>query len=258
MIRTPSHVRGLDRETHVTLTSEFERVGKQVFQYLLQTLRVGVDGPAQVSIESHFKCQATSFGLVPERSRNRFEETVKGDLLGIDRYRSRFNLRKIENVADEIQEICAGAVDRARKLDLLVRQIVVGIVAELLAKDQDAVQRRSEFVRHVREELGFVAGRQRQLGGFFFHRATGLIDFFVLALDFDISLGQLLSLLRQLFVGLLHRLLLVLKLGGEFLRLRKQAFGLHRRFDTVQDDTDADGQLFKEGKVCRFELVQGA
>ena len=63
----------------------------------------------------------TPLGLVPEGSGNRFEEVVEVDLLRIDRDGSRLDLREIENVADEVQEIGAGAVDRARKLDLLGR-----------------------------------------------------------------------------------------------------------------------------------------
>src|SRR6185312_11117123 len=104
----------------------------------------------------HFESQATPFRLVPEGTGNRFEETVEGDLLGVDRDCSRFDFREVEDVADEVQEISSGAVDRARKLDLLVRQIAIGIVAQLLAKNEDAVERRSQFVRHVREKLGFV------------------------------------------------------------------------------------------------------
>ena len=213
---------------------------------------------AEVGIERHFEVEPTAFGLVTERPGDRFEEAVKRDLLGVDGDGAGFDLRKIEDVADQVQQVGAGAVDRARELDLLVGQIVVRVVAELLAENEDAVERRSQLVRHVGEEFGFVARGQRQLGRLFFDGAASLIDFLVLAFDFDVSFGQLLRLLRQFLVGLLQRLLLVLKLGRELLRLRQQAFGLHRRFDTVQNDADADGQLFEERQMRRLEIVQRA
>ena len=131
----------------------------------------------------------------------------------------------------------------------LPREVAVRILGQLLAEDQDAVERRAQLVRHVGEEFRLVLRGQRQLGGLFLQRAAGLLDFLVLALDFDIALGELLRLLLKLFVGLLQLLLLRLQFDGELLRLLQQTFGLHRRFDTVQHDTDAGGELFQEGEV---------
>ena len=157
---------------------------------------------------------------------------------------------------DQVQEVGAGAVDRARELDLLAGEVPLGVVGELLAEDQDAVQRRAQLVRHVGEELGLVLRGQRQLLGLLLERAPRLLDLLVLALDLDVLLGQLLRLLRQLLVGLLQLGLLRLQLAGQLLRLLQQAFGLHRRLDRVQHDADAGGQLLEEGEVRRRELVQ--
>ena len=93
------------------------------------------------------------------------------------------------------------------------------------------VQRRAQLVAHIGQEFRLVFGGQRQLAGLFFQGAAGLFDFLVLALHFDILLGQLARLLLQLVVGLLQFLLLGLKLAGQLLGLLEQAFGLHRRFD---------------------------
>ena len=119
---------------------------------------------------------------------------------------------------------------RANSTCLAVR-LPSGLSVELLAQDQDAVERRAQLVRHVGEELRLVLRGERQLGGLLLERAAGLLDFLVLALDFDVLLGELLRLLLELLVGLLQLALLRLQLGGELLRLLEQAFGLHRRFD---------------------------
>ena len=59
------------------------------------------------------------FRLVAERTRHRFQQAAEEDLFRFDRNRAGFDLRKIENVADQVQQVRAGAVDGARELDLL-------------------------------------------------------------------------------------------------------------------------------------------
>ena len=83
-------------------------------------------------------------------------------------------------------------------------QVARGVLGQLLAEDQDRVERRAQLVRHVRQELGLVLGGERQFGRLLLERAAGLLDFLVLALDFGVLLGQLLRLVRQLLVGLLQ------------------------------------------------------
>ena len=64
---------------------------------------------------------------------------------------------------------------RAKSTCLGVR-LPAGIVGQLLAEDQDRVERRAQLVRHVGEELGLVLRSERQLGRLFLQRATGLLD----------------------------------------------------------------------------------
>ena len=92
----------------------------------------------------------------------------------------------------------------AGEFDLLAGEIAVRIVGELLAEDQDRVERRAQLVRHIGEEFGLVLRGERELGRLFFQRAARLLDFLVLALHFDIALGELLRLLLELLVGLLQ------------------------------------------------------
>ena len=158
----------------------------------------------RLRIELDVERELPRFRLVPERPRDRFEQIREEDLLGFDRDRAGFDLREIENVADQVEQIGAGAVDGAREFDLLGGQIAVGIVGELLAKDQDAVQRRPQFMRHIGQEFGLVLRGQRQFGRLFLERAPGLLDLLVLALDLDVALGELLGLLLELLVGLLQ------------------------------------------------------
>ena len=171
----------------------------------------------------------------------------------VDRDGAGLDLRQVENVADQVEQVGAGAVDGAGEFHLLGRQVAVRIVGELLTQDQDRVERRAQLVRHVGQEFGLVLRGERQLRGLLFDRAAGLLDFLVLALHFDVAFGELLRLLLELLVGLLQLSLLRLKFAGELLRLLQQAFGLHRGLDAVEHDADAVGELLEEHHLQRGE-----
>ena len=144
----------------------------------------------------------------------------------------------------------------AREFNLLVGQITIDVVAELLAENEDAVERRTQLMRHVREEFRFVFRRQREFRRLFFECAAGAFDFLVLCFDFHVTFGELLRLLLELLICRLQFCLLVLQFARELLALFQQAFGLHRRFDTVQNDADACGELFEEVQVRAVKFVQ--
>ena len=186
------------------MLGELEGVRQQVLEHLLQALGVGDDAAAEMRIELDVERQLPVSASWRNGRADRVEQVGEEDLLGVDRDGAGFDLRQIEDVADQVEQVGAGAVDGAGEFDLLGRQVAVRVVGELLAEDQDAVERRAQLVRHVGEELGLVLRGERQLGRLFLERAAGLLDFLVLALDFDVALGELLRLLLELLVGLLQ------------------------------------------------------
>ena len=192
--------------------------------------------------------QVLGLGHVPEIAVDVVAQAGEGDFFDLDRHGAGFDLREIENVVDEVQQVGAGRVDVARELDLLGRQVARDVFGQLLAEDQDRIERRPQFVGHIGQELGLVLRGQRQLGGLFLERVAGLFDFGVLALDLGVLLGQQLRLGAQLFVGLLQFALAGLQLDGELLRLRQQSLGAHRGFDGVEHGADAQGELIEKGR----------
>ncbi len=168
-------------------------------------------------IDLDIECQLTRIGLVPERPRDRVEQIREEHLLRVDGHGSGFDLGQIQDIADQVEQVGAGALDGAGEFDLLTRQVAVRVLGKLLAQDQDAVERRAQLMRHVGQELGLVFRRERKLARLFFQGATCLFDFLVLALDFDVAFRQLLRLLLELIVGLLQLPLLRLQLAGELL-----------------------------------------
>ena len=147
-------------------------------------------------------------------------------------------------------------MDVAGEVHLLRRQVAGRIFGQLLAEDENRVQRRAQLVRHVGEELGLVLRRQRQFRGLLLERPPRLLDLVVLALDLDVLLRQLLRLERQLFVGLLQLGLPRLQLQRQLLRLLQQVLGAHRGFDGVEHDADRLRQLLQEREVRGGEGLQ--
>ncbi len=162
--------------------------------------------------------------------------------------RSRMSLIKLS------RSVPAAWIVRAKSTCLDVR-LPSGFSVQLLAEDEDAVERSAQLVRHVRQEFRLVLGRQCKLRRLFLERSASLLDFLVFALHFDIALGQLLGFLLQLLVGLLQLGLLRLQFGCQLLRLLEQPFRLHGGLDAVQHDADAGRQLLEEGDLQGREVA---
>ena len=138
----------------MALRSEFEGVGKQVLENLQETLGIRDQTAArQVRVDIGYEAQIAALRHVPEVAVNRVADGGERQFLGLDRHRARFDLRKIQDVADEVQQVGAGAVNRAGEFHLLGREVALRIVHQLLSENEDAVERRAQFVRHVRQKL---------------------------------------------------------------------------------------------------------
>ena len=248
VILTPAVCGEPDTNFDVALGGELDGVGEQVLENLLEALRIAIHGLREIRVEVHTEWQALRLGHVPEVAFDGFAQTGKTDFLDLDSDGAGLDFGKIENVVDKVQQFGAGGIDVARILDLLVREVAGDVGAELLAENEDGIERRAQLVGHVRQELGLVFRGERQLGGLFLERVAGVFDLRVLALDLGILLGQQPGLGAELLVRLLQFALAGLKLDGELLRLREQAFGTHRRLDGVEDCADTLGQQIEESQ----------
>src|ERR1700712_5893860 len=112
-------------EANAALGGELEGVREQILQHLLQTLGVGDDAASQIGIDVDVKRQLAVVRFMPERTSDRLQQVSGEDFLRIHGDRSGFNLGQVENVADQIEQVGAGAVNGARELDLLPGQVSV-------------------------------------------------------------------------------------------------------------------------------------
>ena len=115
----PAAGRRRDGEPHAAVRGELEGVREQVLQHLLQPLGVGDEAASQPRVDLHVEGQGAALRLVPEGTADHVEQVGEVDLLGLHRHGARFDLRQVEDVGDQVQQVGAGAVDRPREFHLL-------------------------------------------------------------------------------------------------------------------------------------------
>ena len=167
------HRRVADGQLHLAMLGELEGVGQQVAQDLLQAPTVTVDHLRHARLQMGQQAQALDLGHRAQAGVQLHQQVMDIQRLQLELHAPGLDLGQVEHVVDQLQQVVAGLVDDVRMLDLLLAEVAGDVVAQLLAEDQDAVERRAQLVRHVGEELRFVAVGQRQLFGLFAQTLLG-------------------------------------------------------------------------------------
>ena len=244
VLGAPALARTLHAQAHLPRRRELEGVGQQVAQDLLQPRAVAADGRRQARLEFQREGQSLALGDVAEAALHRLGQVGEGQRFGLHGDGAGLDLRQVEDVGDEHQQVTAGGVDVARELDLFGRQVAGGIDRELLAQDQDAVQRRAQLVRHVGQELRLVLRGQGKFSRLVLQRPARLFDLGVL-------LGQQLGLVFELLVALPQGLgalrHALLQIGGELAQLAFGVFAYGDFIAQLQVDLGQAGQRERAG-----------
>ena len=203
----------------------------------------------------------------------------------IHRHGAGLDLRQVEDVVDEVEQVRAGAVDRLGEADLLGGEVAVRVLGQDLRENQQTVERRPELVRHVGQELRLVLGDEGELLGLFLQRHLGLLHFLVLRstsafwLDSSCAFSSSSALVccsssccfrssssdfwservccsSRLLVSV-RASCCALEALGERLGLLEQLLGPHVGGDRVEHDADTLRQLVQEGEPDLVEPVEG-
>ena len=125
---------------------------------------------------------------MPEGPSNHFDKLVDEKFFRFHGNGPGLDLREIKYVINKVLQIAACSPNGARELHLLGGKVAIRVLAHLLSKNQNAVKRSTEFMRHVGKELRFVLRCKCQLGCLVFQRTTSLLDLLVFLLHFDVAL----------------------------------------------------------------------
>ncbi len=126
-----------------------------------------------------------------------------------------FDLREIEHLIDQRQQIATRRVNGLAVVDLLLTQVAGLVLRQEVREQQHAVQRSAQLVRHVGQELRLVGAHLGELLGL-------LLQAFACFLQLGVLLTEDAALGLQLGVG--HAQLFVLTL--QLLVVRAQLFFL--------------------------------
>ena len=81
------------------------------------------------ALDVDLELEPLGFGDVAERPLDVVEQLREAQLADVDDDRARLDLRQVEDVVDQREQVLAGGVDRLGELRLLVRQVAVRVAA---------------------------------------------------------------------------------------------------------------------------------
>ena len=136
MIRAPALAGQADAHFDLALGGEFDGVGQQVLENLLQALGVAVHGVRQVRVELNMKRQILGLGHMPEVAIDVVAQATEGYFLDFHRNSAGLDFGQIENVVNEVEQVRTRGVDVARELDLLGGQVAGRVTGQLLAENK--------------------------------------------------------------------------------------------------------------------------
>ncbi len=151
----------------------FDRVGQQVLENLLQALAIGEEHGRRTFLHLHLEPQLAIGRQRLEHPAQAIDQARHAGVFRAHFQLAGFDLGDIEDVVDQVEQVIAGGIDRLGKLDLLGAEVFLRVLRQQLGQDQRAVQRRAQFVGHVGEEFGFVLAGALQLVGAVFQLDAG-------------------------------------------------------------------------------------
>ena len=101
IVRAPALQGRFDIKRHLAVVREFERIGQQVLEDLLQALGIGEEELGQVRVHFNGEFQALGLSHVPEGALDVAVQIGETNLAEVDRHRAGLDLGEVENVIDE-------------------------------------------------------------------------------------------------------------------------------------------------------------
>jgi hypothetical protein len=114
--------RGPERQDDAAGVGELERVREQVLEDLLEPLVVGDDRHRKLGVDLDLEIEPVLLGDGAECPLGVLADVRERDRREVELHPPGFDLRQVEDVVDQRQQVVARGVDRLRELDLARRQ----------------------------------------------------------------------------------------------------------------------------------------
>ena len=150
------------REQHaIAGLAEFHRVGDEVQQHLLQLQRIGACSRGSIGAEIDIDADLQRAGALADELHHVADDHRNLGLFLVELDLAGFELRDVENVADDAEKMLRARADVARIADItLAAERPHDLVGHHLAEADDGVERRAQLMAHIGEEFGLAAARQ--------------------------------------------------------------------------------------------------
>jgi hypothetical protein len=134
----------------------FKGVGQEVQEHLLHLPFVAADDP-ESRVDGAGKPDPAPARPLPHQDQGVVDRGRQVELRQLQLHAPRFDLREIEDVVDEGEEMVSRLEDVLEILGLLLVDVAEHLLGQDLREPDDGVERRAQLVRHVGEKLRLVA-----------------------------------------------------------------------------------------------------
>ena len=148
----------LDVQADLALVGELAGVAQQIEHHLADPGHVRAHAPDVVRAADREPVAV----LLRERRcghRQLVDQRLHVDVLEMQLEAPRFDLRQVEDLVDQLQEMVAGAANPAQRLDEVLLTQILGVLLQHLGDADHGVERRAQLMAHVGQELALGAGR---------------------------------------------------------------------------------------------------
>ena len=181
-----------DDQFDLAALGELHRVVGEVREDLLEAERVAHEAVRNAVLYAEDKLEPLLVGRVADDHGDLVEHAVEQEGEGLYGEHPCLDLGEVEDLVDDAQQRCAGRVNLADIVALLI--IEVGAEREVREPD-DGVHRRSDLVAHVGEKHRFRFGRRQRLSRRFAQLCgpfdDGLLQRRAARIEFTVSFAQL-------------------------------------------------------------------
>ena len=158
----PIGFEALRHQGQPAVLGELAAVAENIEQALLELGAVGAHA-AEVFGRPNFERIAVLLGQRDDERAHLFEQRHDFDVFEKDVHLAGFDLRQIENVVDQAEQVPAGAFDLLEVGNESFLSEIDCVFLENFAVADDGVERRAQLVAHIGEELRLVLARHFEL-----------------------------------------------------------------------------------------------
>ena len=153
------------RQADLAMLGKLQGIRQQIAQDLMQANAVTVDHTRHACFQLRVQTQALDLGHRPQAGVQLHENVLHVQRFELELHAPGLDLGQVQHIVDQLQQVTARPMHDVGMLGLFLGQVASAVLPQLVAENQDAVERRAQLMGHVGKEFRLVAVGQNQLLG---------------------------------------------------------------------------------------------